>query len=53
MDLGEIYSLACDSDYVVTGHTLTNSAFKIWNTQDLDTVKIIKVSLKTRLKLNS
>ena len=29
MELGEIYSLACDTKHVITGHTLTNSAFKI------------------------
>ena len=43
MELGEIYSLACDTDHVMTGHTLTNSAFKIWDTHNFEVVKIIKV----------
>ena len=43
MQLGEIYSLACDGQYAITGHTLTNSAFKIWNMDNLEEVKVIKV----------
>eukprot|EP00090_Calanus_glacialis_P004077 TRINITY_DN13023_c0_g1_i1.p1 TRINITY_DN13023_c0_g1~~TRINITY_DN13023_c0_g1_i1.p1 ORF type:complete len:713 (+),score=103.45 TRINITY_DN13023_c0_g1_i1:114-2252(+) len=42
MELGEIYSLACDTKHVITGHTLTNSAFKIWSADNFDVVKIIK-----------
>ena len=42
MELGEIYSLACDTQHVITGHTLTNSAFKIWSADNFDVVKIIK-----------
>jgi len=42
MELGEIYSLACDTKHVITGHTLTNSAFKIWSAENFDVVKIIK-----------
>ena len=43
MELGEIYSLACDTDHVITGHTLTNSSFKIWKIDNFEVVKIIKV----------
>ena len=42
MELGEIYSLACDTNHIITGHTLTNSAFKIWSADNFDTVKIIR-----------
>jgi len=42
MELGEIYSLACDTRHVITGHTLTNSSFKLWSAENFDTVKIIK-----------
>ena len=45
MELGEIYSLACDTNHVITGHTLTNSAFKIWDAENFDEIKVIKVSL--------
>ena len=43
MELGEIYSLACDTNHLITGHTLTSSAFKVWSTEDFEVVKIIKV----------
>ena len=43
MQLGEIYSLACDGQYVMTGHTLTNSSFKIWSADNFEEVKVIKV----------
>ena len=44
LELGEIYSLACDKSHVITGHTLTNSSFKIWNIDNFEVVKIIKVT---------
>ena len=47
MELGEIYSLACDTDHVITGHTLTNSSFKIWKIDNFEVVKIIKVTNTT------
>ena len=47
MELGEIYSLAIDTDWCMTGHTLTNSSFKIWKIDNFEVVKIIKV---TRLR---
>ena len=43
MELGEIYSLACDKSHLITGHTLTNSSFKIWKIDNFEVVKIIKV----------
>ena len=45
MELGEIYSLALDTnqEYMVTGHTLTTSSFKIWKIDNFEVVKIIKV----------
>ena len=47
MELGEIYSLALDTnqEYMVTGHTLTTSSFKIWKIDNFEVVKIIKVTL--------
>ena len=42
-ELGELYSLACDTDHFVTGHTLNTSAFKVFRTEDFEEVKIIKV----------
>jgi len=40
--LGEIYSLACDNNFIITGHTSTNSAFKLWRADDFEVVKVIK-----------
>ena len=42
--LGEIYSLACDTEHLITGHTLNTSAFKVWRIEDFEEVKTIKVS---------
>ena len=44
LELGEIYSLACDTNHIITGHTLTNSAFKIWRNDNFEVVKVIKVT---------
>jgi hypothetical protein len=38
--LGEIFSLAVDRNHVLTGHTLSNSAFKLWSGQDLSELKV-------------
>ena len=52
-ELGEIYSLACDSEHLITGHTLNTSAFKVWRTRDFEEVKIIKVRLQFLIKMRS
>ncbi len=45
-ELSELKLHAVDLKYVLTGHNLSNSAFKLWSGQDLSELKVKTRTLK-------
>ena len=41
-DLGEIYSMDVDDNYILTGHTYASTSLQLWNLADVTPIKVIR-----------